>query len=71
MHTANAERRLQLERMSGAHRRLVIIGIEAERHELAMLRDQNVINDETARAITPRIDHLELYSSEEIDGRRH
>jgi CPA1 family monovalent cation:H+ antiporter len=71
LHTANAERRLQLERMSGAHRRLVIIGIEAERHELAMLRDQNVINDETARAITPRIDHLELYSSEEIDGRRH
>lgn len=71
LHTANVERRHHLERLSGARRRLVILGIEAERDELAALRDQDVINDETARAITPRIDHLELYSSEEIDEPRH
>jgi len=64
LHTANAERRHQLERVSGAYRRLVMLALEAERSELAALRDQDVINDETARALEPRIDHLELYSSE-------
>jgi CPA1 family monovalent cation:H+ antiporter len=64
LHTANAERRQQLERLSGAHRRLVMLALEAERGELAELRDQDVINDETARALEPRIDHLELYATE-------
>jgi monovalent cation/hydrogen antiporter len=63
LHTANADRRRQLDRVADAHRRLVLLAIEAERTELASLRDQGVINDETARALEPRIDHAELYAS--------
>lgn len=70
-HTANAERRHGLDRVAAAHRRIVLIGIEAQRAELASLRDQGVINDETVRAVEPRIDHAELYATEATPARGH
>jgi CPA1 family monovalent cation:H+ antiporter len=63
LHTANADRRHQLARIAEGHRRLVLLAIDAERDELAALREQGVINDETARALEPRIDHAELYAT--------
>jgi CPA1 family monovalent cation:H+ antiporter len=62
LHTANASRRGALEKLADGHRRIVLLALEAERGELASLRDLDVINDETARAIEPRIDHAELYA---------
>lgn len=63
LHTANASRRGELAQAADAQRRIVLLALEAERRELATLRDQEVINDETARAIEPRIDHAELYAT--------
>ncbi|MFO1395783.1 MAG: Na+/H+ antiporter [Burkholderiales bacterium] len=63
LHTANERRRDELAQVADGHRRIVLLALEAERGELASLRDQDVINDETARAIEPRIDHAELYAT--------
>lgn len=62
--TANAERRRELDHVDMAHRNLTLLGINAERDELATLRDQGVINEETVRALEPRIDHAELVATE-------
>ncbi len=71
-YTANAGRRSELEKLADAHRRIVMLAIAAERAELGSLRDQDVINDETARAIEPRIDHAELYAGKAgAAGRGH
>lgn len=63
LHTANASRRRELDQVAEGQRRIVLLALEAERRELGSLRDQDVINDETARAIEPRIDHAELYAT--------
>lgn len=63
-HTANAERRRDLDAHAAAERRLMLVGIQAERDELAALRDGEVINDETARALEARIDHAEMTAAE-------
>jgi CPA1 family monovalent cation:H+ antiporter len=63
-YTANAERRRDLDAHASAERRLLLVGIQAERDELAALRDGDVINDETARALETRIDHAELMAAE-------
>ncbi|MFO1413459.1 MAG: Na+/H+ antiporter [Burkholderiales bacterium] len=70
-HTANAERRLHLDGVAAAHRRLVLLAIAAERTELATLRDEGVINDETARTLEWRIDHAELYAAGPVQGHGH
>ncbi|MCC6197715.1 MAG: Na+/H+ antiporter [Burkholderiales bacterium] len=70
---------LDVEEESGAahggladkHKRLVMLALEAERKELLELRDRDVINDETARALEPRIDHLELYAAGAIEEGGH
>jgi CPA1 family monovalent cation:H+ antiporter len=59
-HTANAERRRDLDAHAATQRRLQMVGIQAERDELAALRDSGEINDETVRALEARIDHAEL-----------
>lgn len=70
-HTANAERRRELDRTENVHRRIWLIGIQAERDELATLRDQGVINEETVRTLEPRIDHAELVVTVVSRGRGH
>jgi CPA1 family monovalent cation:H+ antiporter len=59
-HTANAQRREDLDKLDAAHRRLTLVALDAERAELSALREQGEINDATARALEPRIDHAEL-----------
>ncbi len=59
-HGANADRRRDLDEHDATQRRLALAAIDAERRELAELRDSGIINDETARAIEARIDHAEL-----------
>ena len=63
LYTANGERRLRLQHVALGHRRIVMLALEAERAELRSLRDQGVINDETARELEPRIDYMELYAA--------
>lgn len=67
--TAEGERREELLRAAHAHRRIVMLALEAERAELHALREREVINDETARSQEPRIDHLELYAARVIGER--
>ncbi|MFO1322563.1 MAG: Na+/H+ antiporter [Burkholderiales bacterium] len=62
--TANAERRHELDRIASTHRRLALVAVDAERRELASLRDQDVINDETVRALETRIDHAEMAATD-------
>lgn len=68
--TANAERRRGLDRIASTHRRLALVAINAERRELASLRDQDVINDETVRALETRIDHAEMAATDASRGGR-
>jgi len=63
LHASGSARRVQLESAVRQRERLLLIALEAERAELASLRDKGVINDETARALLPRIDYLELYAT--------
>ena len=63
-HTANADRRVELERVASSRRRLVTIALDAERRELASMLDAGLINDETRRAIEARIDHAEMLASD-------
>jgi CPA1 family monovalent cation:H+ antiporter len=69
--SADGPQREELARASAAQRGLVMLALEAERAELATLREREVINDHTARALQPRIDHLELYASEEATWHGH
>lgn len=62
-HTANADRRRDLESAVSMRQRLALVAIAAERRELASLRDMEIINDETVREIEMRIDHAELLAA--------
>ncbi|HET9340117.1 MAG TPA: Na+/H+ antiporter [Casimicrobiaceae bacterium] len=63
-HTANADRRVELDRIAASRRRLLAIALDAERRELSSMLDAGLINDETHRAIEARIDHAEMLASE-------
>ena len=58
-HSANADRRNEMEAVRSGERRLMLAALEAERVELFSLRDNAVINDETLRTIQSDLDHAE------------
>jgi hypothetical protein len=58
-HSANADRRRQIEAVQSGKRRLALAALEAERTELFSLRDTDVINEETLRTIQSDLDHAE------------
>jgi CPA1 family monovalent cation:H+ antiporter len=58
-HSANADRRLELEAVLAGEQRLALAALEAERAELFSLRDTDVINEETLRTIQADLDHAE------------
>jgi monovalent cation/hydrogen antiporter len=58
-HTANAERRRDVDARYDAERRLRLAALQAERAELLQLRDTDVINDEVLRVIQAELDHVE------------
>jgi len=58
-HSANADRRLELEAVLAGERRLLLAALDAERAELFSLRDTDVINEETLRTIQADLDHAE------------
>ena len=58
-HSADAERRLQVDAIHESERRLRLAALQAERAELLQLRDTDVINDEVLRAIQTELDHVE------------
>jgi Na+/H+ antiporter len=58
-HTANADRRREMEAVRSGERRLVLAALEAERAELFSLRDTDVINEDTLRTIQADLDHAE------------
>jgi CPA1 family monovalent cation:H+ antiporter len=59
LHSANAERRREMEAVHAGERRLVLAALEAERAELFALRDTAVINEDTLRTIQADLDHAE------------
>ena len=63
LYTTTGDAREPFEHAAEGRRRIVMLALEAERSELARLRDRDVINDETARILEPRIDYLELYAA--------
>ncbi len=63
LYNAMGAERTPFERAAAGRRHIVMLALEAERAELARLRDKEVINDETARILEPRIDYLELYAA--------
>jgi Na+/H+ antiporter len=69
-HTANAEHAVALAVAQAAERRLLLLGLEAERRELYALRDAGTINDETLREIETRLDSAELYATGAARGVR-
>ncbi|HEY5310722.1 MAG TPA: cation:proton antiporter, partial [Casimicrobiaceae bacterium] len=58
-HSANADRRREMEAVRSEERRLVLAALEAERAELFSLRDTDVINEDTLRTIQADLDHAE------------
>jgi CPA1 family monovalent cation:H+ antiporter len=58
-HSANGPRRVDLEAVAAAERRLKLAALSAERAELHALRDTLVINEQTLRAVEAEIDHAE------------
>ena len=58
-HSANADRRLEMEAVLSGERRLALAVLEAERAELFSLRDTDVINEDTLRTIQADLDHAE------------
>jgi Na+/H+ antiporter len=58
-HSANAERRAQIDAAREVERRLRLAALRAERDELLQLRDSEVINDEVLRVIQSDLDHVE------------
>jgi monovalent cation/hydrogen antiporter len=55
-HSANAERRVQLEALHDSQRHIWLAAVRAEREELMQMREQNVINDEVMRILEGDID---------------
>lgn len=62
-HTANSERAVALADVLAVERRLILLGLDAEREELYALRDAGTINDETLREIETRLDSAEMYAT--------
>jgi CPA1 family monovalent cation:H+ antiporter len=60
-HSANANRRADLDTLADAERKLRLAALRAERAELQEMREADVINDETARSIEMEIDHAESF----------
>jgi len=60
-HSANAGRRVDLDTLADAERRLRLAALRAERAELREMREADVINDETVRSIEAEIDHAESF----------
>ena len=60
-HSANANRRADLDTLADAERKLRLAALRAERAELQEMREADVINDETARSIEAEIDHAESF----------
>ena len=58
-HSANADRRREMEVVHAGERRLALAALEAERAELFSLRDTAVINEDTLRTIQADLDHAE------------
>jgi Na+/H+ antiporter len=58
-HSANGPRRADLDNLAATERRLHLAALGAERAELHALRDSEVINEQTLRAIEAEIDHAE------------
>lgn len=63
LHAADLAQRPRFAEAVRHRERLLLLALEAERKELAVLQRRGAINDETARALLPRIDHLELYAT--------
>ena len=63
-YTANAERGSALADLRVTERRLVLLGVEAERRELYLLLDAGTINDDTLREIETRLDSAEMFFGE-------
>lgn len=64
LHSGSEAQRPRLEEVVRRRERLLLLALDAERRELASLRDNGTINDETVRALLPRIDYLELYATD-------
>jgi CPA1 family monovalent cation:H+ antiporter len=60
-HSANANRRADLDTLADGERKLRLAALRAERAELHEMREADVINDETLRAIEAEIDHAESF----------
>ena len=58
-HAANGPRRADLDHLAEAEQRLRLSALKAEREDLHALRDSQVINEQTLRAIEAEIDHAE------------
>jgi hypothetical protein len=58
-HSANGPRRADLDDLADAEKRMRLSALTAEREELHSLRDAQVINEQTLRAIEAEIDHAE------------
>ena len=59
-HSANGSRRVDLDSLAATEKRLRLGALAAERAELLSLRDAEVINEQTLRAIEAEIDHAEM-----------
>ena len=67
--SANARRRVHIDALREAERRLRLTALQAERTELLQLRDTEVINDEVLRVIQADLDHVESLLASEGTGR--
>jgi monovalent cation/hydrogen antiporter len=65
-HSANADRRIEMEAVLSGERRLMLAALEAERAELFSLRDTAVINEETLRVIQADLDHAESLAAPSV-----
>jgi CPA1 family monovalent cation:H+ antiporter len=68
LHSANGPRRAALEELASAQRTLERVALDAQRAELHSLRDAEVINEQTLRAIEAEIDHAETLAAGEPRG---
>ena len=59
-HSANGSRRIDLDSLAATEKHLRLRALAAERAELLSLRDAEVINEQTLRAIEAEIDHAEM-----------
>jgi CPA1 family monovalent cation:H+ antiporter len=67
--SSNARRRIYVDGLRQAERRLRLAALRAERDELQELRDTDVINDEVLLVIQADLDHVESLLESEAAGR--